>query len=146
MGGIIWIPPSNGSPAVLRGFAVAWSEAERIDARGPTRESTGVFEAMAIARWLSLFGHLCTAKRVLLHTDSEAAMQATRKAFSCIPAMLRQVVQSRAVVAREFIVLRISSVVGVLSNIIADLLSHNNLSQAACVALKLFQCQLSMVP
>ena len=146
MGGIIWIPSSNGSPAVLRGFAVAWSEAERIDARGPTRESTGVFEAMAIARWLSLFGHLCTAKRVLLHTDSEAAMQATRKAFSCIPAMLRQVVQSRAVVAREFIVLRISSVVGVLSNIIADLLSHNNLSQAACVALKLFQCQLSMVP
>ena len=43
-----------------------WSPAERALAFVESRESTGVFELLAIKHWLSAFSTECTGKRVLL--------------------------------------------------------------------------------
>jgi hypothetical protein len=133
MGGILWAPPST-----LLGFAVPWTDDQRRRATVDARESTGVMEVWAIREWFRRFAERCTCKRVLLHTDSDAAMLATNQCFSTSEEMFRGAQETRSRVAQAFAVLRLTTVKGVLSNIIADLLSHNRIPQAQCKARDLF--------
>lgn len=123
---------------ILLGFAHEWTLAERGLALREVRESSTFYEALGIEMWLSLYGVRCRARRTLLATDSDAAMLAMKRAYSDCGCLNEVVGRIRAIVAAEFLTLRLRSVIGVRFNIIADHLSHGRVSEATDLAWRLF--------
>ena len=133
-GGIYWDPERRQ----LFGFVHVWSQAERAVAYVEQRMSTGVLEAMALERWLVLFGSRCAVRRTLLHTDNEATMIAFEKAFSSKESMRDVLCSSRLIMGSFHIMLRVRQVKGIWFNRVADRLSHGRVEEASCLALELF--------
>jgi hypothetical protein len=123
---------------LLLGFAHEWTLTERELALREVRESSTFYEALGIEMWLHLYGVRCRARRTLLATDSDAAMLALKRAFSDCGCLNEVVGRIRAIVAAEFLTLRLRSVIGARFNIIADHLSHGRVSEAIDLAWRLF--------
>ena len=99
-GGILYIHSCRGSKPKLFGFNRPWSTSERTKCSGPTRESTGAFETLAILYWLIQFAYSCRLQRLLLLTDCEAVALAFGKAFSDNNTMLESIRESRVLLAK----------------------------------------------
>lgn len=140
-GGIFW----QKSARKLLALSHVWTEGERQLAMCDKRESTGVLEAIAIARWMTVFGARCSASRTLLRTDNEACMLAFQRAFSDSQPMLHALRTTRLIAGRYHIALRIVQVKGVVFNRIADLLSHRCFAEARSLALEVFGAELVLL-
>ena len=95
-------------------------------------------EVLGAVLWMELFSKRCEASRVLLALDADTATQVLAKAFSADKHMLVLVQRYRRKAAEHFVMLRVRSVVGEWSNLVADHLSHFRVQEAIDLAWKLF--------
>ena len=139
-GGFLWIPGER----VLLGFAHVWSGEEKDRARCLLRSSTGVFESFGAMRWWRNFGKHVAGMRVLFEMDSECSVLALHRSYSGKPAMMECVGEVRKCAAVHHVVVRVRWIAGVLNGI-ADLLSHQKIGEAKCLALSVFGVELLLV-
>ena len=92
--------------------------------------SVPYIETLGAVIWFELYGRRCRAARVLLAVDSDTAQQVLSAMFSVDPLLLGLARRYRELLARDFIVARVRSVVGDLFNRVADDLSHDRVQVA----------------
>lgn len=138
-GGVLY----DGEQTLL-GFAREWTEDERRRAFVSDRESTGVLELLGAAEWMSKFGSFCEGKRVQLEMDNVSAVHALVKLFSPKPEMMVSVRRVRALMVSLNACVRVLHV-RARFNALADLLSHNRLGDARCLAEEWFGVELQLL-
>ena len=150
-GGVIFIPHTNAPPTLL-GFTHKWSPAERAQAQGPQRESSGVFESLCLLIWLQRFASFCSGLRTNLLTDSMATALAYTKASSSSEAMQSSMRASRLLVAANYMCLRVDWLRGetepvpaIHANMPANVDAHQRVNTIADLLSPTFGCLLRLV-
>jgi len=95
-------------------------------------------------RWWRKFGKHVAGMRVLFEMDSECSVLALHRSYSGKPAMKECVGEVRKCAAAHHVVVRVRWIAGVLNGI-ADLLSHQKIGEAKCLALSVFGVELLLV-
>ena len=142
MGAFIWDLTANTGFYILH----EWTENERDFAKGPVRESTGVFEAMAAVRCVRAFAGLSNGRRVLMEGDNEALAYGLRKCYSKNKKMLGMIQSVWESVCAAHAVLRTAHIVGAVYNTVADHLSHNRERAAILEAMRTLGVEFRRVP
>ena len=122
----------------LHGFCHEWTAEERKKAHVAVRESTGVMEAMGARIWLEVLGPTCRNRRLQLELDNSSVTRALGSLYSPTPPLMLEVVDAATICCELRVCLRVRHVTGDVFNQIADRLSHNDIPQARCLAVKEF--------
>ena len=156
--------PSTAEARIVHGIKGQWTDADRAKAKAllPTvedrmtpeklamppataaaeitaalkRESTAVFEAMALLATLRVFVHECEGKRVLIEIDNSTVVRALEGMYSPTPSVMAVILEIGVFCCEHNITIRTRWVLGRVFNVITDRLSHDLVSQAeaACRA------------
>ena len=94
---------------------------------------------------MSRFAKRCYRLRVQLELDSSSSVLGLEKAYSTKPCLLSLIQSFRRECASSHITLRVLHIIAHY-NACADLLSHNLVTDARCLAMREFGLELVMVP
>ena len=142
VGGVFYCPGTR----TLLGFTRPLSATDCASGAGSLADVSAVFELVGIRVWMRLFHARCARLRLLLETDSEAAMLALAKAFSVKAGMLDPVRDVWALAARQYTRLRIRATPRSFPTMVmADHLSRGDFQAARCIAAQVFDLRLLSV-
>jgi hypothetical protein len=145
----------------VRGFLHEWHSAERKQAKlkrsytaplGPVeqsellRESTSVFEALGVLKALQHFVHECAGRRVQVELDNSAVVLALESMYTKKPVLMAVIHQIADLCCKHHISIRTRFIVGSIFNLVADALSHNDVTQAEIACRSMFQLPLRVEP
>jgi hypothetical protein len=100
------------------------------------RESTAVFEGMALLATLKKFADECKGKRVLIEIDNSTVVRALEGMYSPTPSVMAVILEIGVFCCEHSITIRTRWILGRVFNLVTDRLSHDLVSQAeiACRA------------